>query len=212
MKLHPVQAVDDRVALDMPAAGVMLLVHMETIWRLESGALRIGHLQADGRIELVGVVLPGDLVGVEYWAGERVALQVSALVPSRLVPVDMRRISMEAVLREALLTARQRAKDMVSVRTGPVAERVRSLLLLLAEGSGGAAGRALPSIKECAELVGSAPETVCRVLGHLKDLHLLAERRRGEGALDIGHLREVRFSQGMTSSVARTRAAPLTRT
>jgi len=194
---------EERAALDLGVGAAMSVSQMQCIWRLESGAMRVGNLREDGEIELVSIALPGDLVGVEYWAGEHVALHASAVLPTRLVPVDMGSISMEAVLREALLTARRRCLEIVSVRSGPVAERVRSLLLLLADAMGALPGKALPSIKETAELVGSTPETVSRVLSHLKQLHLLADRRRGKGALDVDLLRDARFSQGMTSSGVR---------
>jgi CRP-like cAMP-binding protein len=193
----------ERPALALGSGALMSVSQMQSIWRLESGALRVGNLKPDGDVDLVSIALPGDLVGVEYWAGERVALHASAIVPTRLIPMDMAQMPLEAVLREALLTARQRCKEIVSVRTGPVAERVRALLLLLADTVGAMPGAALPSIKETAELVGSAPETVSRVLSHLKQLQMLAERRRGKGALDVNLLRDARFGEGMTSSGVR---------
>nr|WP_315466258.1 helix-turn-helix domain-containing protein [uncultured Rhodoferax sp.] len=196
---------DERVALDLGVGTAMTLSQTHSIWRLEQGAMRVGNLRADGEVELVSIALPGDLVGVEYWAGEQLALHASAVLPTRLVPVDMSRTPMEAVLREALLTARRRCMEMVALRSGPVAERVRSLLLLLADAMGALPGKALPSIKEAAELVGSTPETVSRVLSHLKQLQLLADRRRGKGALDVALLRDARFAEGMTSSGVRLR-------
>lgn len=194
---------EERAALDLGVGAAMSVSQMQCIWRLESGAMRVGNLREDGEVELVSIALPGDLVGVEYWAGEHVALHASAVLPTRLVPVDMGSISMEAVLREALITARRRCLEIVSVRSGPVAERVRSLLLLLADAMGALPGKALPSIKETAQLVGSTPETVSRVLSHLKQLHLLADRRRGKSELDVDLLRDARFSEGMTSSGVR---------
>lgn len=194
---------DERAALDLGVGTALTVSQMQSIWRLESGAMRVGNLRADGEVELVCVALPGDLVGVEYWAGEQVALHASAVLPTRLIPVDMTRMSLEMVLREALLTARRRSMEIVSVRSGPVAERVRSLLLLLADAMSSLPGKALPSIKETAELVGSSPETVSRVLSHLKQLQLLVDRRRGRGALDLDSLRDARFGEGMTSSAVR---------
>jgi CRP-like cAMP-binding protein len=191
---------------ELQAGEALTLSELRTLARIEYGALRLGHLKADGDVDLVSIALPGDLVGVEYWAGVHSAMHVSAIVPTRLVALEPREIPVESVLREALLTARQRGKEMVSLRTGPVAERVRALLLLLANCGREKSSYALPSIKEAAELVGSTPETVCRVLSHLKDLHLLAKLRRGVSALDVDLLRDVRFAQGMTSSSARQRA------
>jgi len=197
---HPAQALD---ALELAAGGAMSVMQMQRIWRVASGALRMGNVNDNGDVDLVSIALPGDLVGVEYWAGDRVALHASAIVPTRLIAVDVVGVPLEVVLREALLTARQRCMEIVAVRTGPVAERVRALLLLLSRTMGSLPGKALPSIKETAELVGSTPETVSRVLSHLKQLHLLADRRRGKGAVDLAQLRDARFSEGMTSSGVR---------
>ncbi|MDZ7890286.1 MAG: helix-turn-helix domain-containing protein [Rhodoferax sp.] len=194
---------DELAALELGVGAALTVCQMQNIWRLDSGAMRVGNLRVDGEVELVCMALPGDLVGVEYWAGEQIALHASAVLPTRLVPVDMGRMSLELVLREALLTARRRSMEIVAVRSGPVAERVRSLLLLLADAISNLPDKALPSIKETAELVGSSPETVSRVLSHLKQLQLLVDRRRGRGALDMDLLRDARFGEGMTSSAVR---------
>jgi len=50
---------------------------------------------------------------------------------------------------------------------------------------------------------GSTPETGSRVLSHLKQLHLMAYRRCGKGALNVDLLRDAQFSEGMTSSGVR---------
>ncbi|MDP4299686.1 helix-turn-helix domain-containing protein [Leptothrix discophora] len=125
---------------------------------------------------------PGDLIGLETFQvrpGER---RVLALVDCELAP--LRRMS-DTEWRELLLHAllrRQSEPGLAGLRVGPVGERVRRLLLLLAQAGqpapptdGALATCELPPLTLMAAITGSTQETVCRVVSGLRKLGLLEE-------------------------------------
>jgi CRP-like cAMP-binding protein len=173
------------------------------VWRLELGALRINRLLVNGRMELMSIALPGDLLGIDRLTGQDDATYTYAITPAQLSQVRIPSAETMRVLQTAYQTARQRCVDMVALRSGSVPDRVRRLLLLLAEQNGqddDLAASTLPSLREMADIVGSAHETVSRVLGSLRHLELLSERRAQSGTFRVQTLRDYRFTPGMTSS------------
>jgi CRP-like cAMP-binding protein len=141
------------------------------VWRLERGALRL--MQPDTRIlSVVRVALPGDLVGVEIFCDQPYAFSAVALTDCVLVPVQAQTAEQRlASLNAGFLQQQRRLVDMLMLRRGQVAQRVRYLLELLGfdqPESELPAVRKLPYLKDMATLVDSAPESVCRALGALK--------------------------------------------
>lgn len=182
------------------------------VWQLESGALCMSHVQPDGQSSLMCLALPGDVLGVERLANLEDSVEGRAITPATLTLVAIEKRDVAHVLVRAFACARQRSADMVALRTGSVPDRVRRLLLLLADGRDGRRAlntNALPSLRDMAFIVGSAHETVSRVLGRLKSLDLLQDRKAQCGTFKVQDLREHNFRPGMTSSsmIVRYRAA-----
>jgi len=148
---------------DMPAAA-----RAGALWRVTRGAFRLGRTAHDGQT-LVKLAFAGDLMGVECLCAEPCGDTATALIDSR---VCMEPVGNETAryrtLAEGFLQQRQRALDMVRLRSGNIAGRIEYLLNLL--GQQADAGvialerQALPSLSELALIVGSTPETVCREL------------------------------------------------
>ena len=182
------------------------------VWQLESGALALSRIQPNGDAELMCLALSDDLLGVERMAGVSGEIEARAITPVALKRVAVAPGDVGKLVIQALARAQQRCSEMVAVRSGSVPDRVRRLLLLLAERSshdGVLRNNALPSLRDMAIIVGSAHETVSRVLGSLKSLDLLQDRKAQRGTLKVQGLRDCSFLPGMTSSSAGLRAGGL---
>lgn len=96
-----------------------------------------------------------------------------ALMPSELLPLAEPRSREEwhALLVRSSRQQRRQAADLAALRTGPAADRVRRLLLLLAAPE--APPQMLPSLRTMSVLLDIAPETVSRVVSALRQLQLL---------------------------------------
>lgn len=72
-----------------------------------------------GAPTFVRLMLPGDLVGVEALAGVAPRIEVGALTPSLLVPVDLPEGKLLTQMwMDAVAQAHHRARDMATMRTG----------------------------------------------------------------------------------------------
>ncbi|MFZ6754561.1 Crp/Fnr family transcriptional regulator [Undibacterium sp. Dicai25W] len=152
---------------------------LQVLWRIEKGAIRIDSQTGDEPASFVRLALPGDLLGVEHFVGVSDTLTIRAITEVSLSPVsylDDRQLT--KLLMSAVSTSYQRCREAVSLRSGPVDERVKRLLRLLAEESDTDVNKAsscvLPSLGNIAEIIHSTRETVCRVLNSLKEARLLA--------------------------------------
>ncbi|MBQ0946469.1 Crp/Fnr family transcriptional regulator [Ideonella sp. 4Y16] len=179
--------------------------HGGPVWQLQSGALRLDQLGREGQ-RFVQLVLPGDLVGAEQLAASGYAHSARAIVPSvavqRAVGGDAER---RLLLAEALLGQLSRTGDLVLLRTGTAQERLRHLLLLLSGAESDwdeaeASQRVLPTIKDVAAIIDTAPETVSRIFANLKRSHLLDGRQRQGARFSAARLREQVWPAGMTRS------------
>jgi CRP-like cAMP-binding protein len=164
---------------DLAQRETLSITETHTVWRLESGALRIDSRGADGTEMLVRLALPGDPVGIESLLGVKDPFTVRALTPSRLLPLDLVEGELPQLLMDSVITGYQRSRQMVQLRTGSAEERVKSLLVMLAEaGPGvknGGATCALPTLADIAGIVHTAPETVSRVLTSLRQASFLQD-------------------------------------
>lgn len=138
------------------------------VWRVSQGLFCLERAGGEGQ-RVVLLARPGDLVGVEALCAEPVTGTVTALLDSvaRLEPLTGETARM-AVLAAAFVQQQRQALDMALLRSGPVMERLRHLLVLLGQRAGGQTvlleRKALPSLKDMAQIVASTPETVCRAL------------------------------------------------
>ena len=186
-------------------------------WHLLCGALRLdqGLGARDGFVQLF---LPGDLVGLETLCGLPYQGSARALTECLLQPLPEPGCvspSTKAVwLTSALTQQLQRAGDMAALRTGSTPERVKRLLLLLRPAREpeaaslahlDAQAHSLPRIKDIANIVDSAPETVSRILSGLRRLQVLDERHAQFARFDRQRLDDCDLPAGLTRSSARPR-------
>lgn len=197
-------------ALHELAAGELLCEAgaVGVVWQLMSGALRLD--SADG--QFVQLLLPGDLVGVELLAASAYSYSARAVVPctvryAQLVNDAERRMA----LLEGLMQQQRRLDHVVALRTGTAQDRLKHLLLLLApdQDDWGRAGArcALPTLKDMAAILDTAPETVSRIFANLKRTQLLDVRERQSASFNASRLRDTAWPAGMTRSDGGRRVA-----
>jgi len=139
-----------------------------TVWRVQKGAFRLERPVGGGQT-VVHLALSGDLVGVEALCAEPYACTVTALVDSIATPEPMvGEADLTSTLAAALLQQQRQSFDMAQMRLGTAPVRLGQLLRLLARAfgvpEGGLERKALPTLKDMAQIIDSTHETVCREL------------------------------------------------
>lgn len=176
------------------------------MWRVLSGALRIDSAATDETSRFVRLALPGDVIGVEQWVGTPDILGYRALTPVVLCPVQASGPEVMDILMETVVVAHQRCREVVTLRTGPVSQRVKALLLMFADAvspdAQNSAECALPSLADMAEVLDAAPETVSRVFGSMRRLDYLQDRKPQQASFNSLALRAHALIPGMTASSA----------
>lgn len=176
--------VTDRNGRQLSKHEVLSLDDLHALWRLESGALRIDSAGPDGSSEFTRLALPGDYVGVENLVGMQDSLTVRAITPALLVPVMLVEEGQRVqLLMDAIVKGHRRCRELLGLRTGEAVGRLKRLLKLLAgnERNGDSSGPIaciLPSLKDIAFIVNLTPESVCRILGELRQMDQLVPRVR----------------------------------
>lgn len=208
-------AEQEPIQVELAPGDLLAGTHRTALWRLTSGALRMHDADPNGAQALIGVALPGDLIGVECLVGELPSTCLRALIRSQLVLLEQDEsllahfsaASQPDLVVQALVQSRRQCRDNMRLRAGPVAERVKCLLLMLSD-PGKTASRladveipcALPSLRDMAMVVDSAPETVSRVLGSLRRLDVLHDRKPKSVSFNRIDLGQTKAMPGMTSS------------
>lgn len=175
-----------------------------SVWQLSRGALRLDRVDREGS-RFMQIVLPGDLLGLEVLAAYPHAYTARAIVPSvarRLVLAGEAERRMALI--EGLVQQQQRGGDLVTLRTGAAQDRLKHLLLMLAPAEAGWAAEgsacALPTIRDMAAIIDTAPETVSRIFANLKRSQILAGRQRQSASFSPARLRDSEWPTGMTRS------------
>ncbi|MDD2810963.1 hypothetical protein [Rhodoferax sp.] len=183
---------------------------LKQMWRVQSGALRIDSAMGDEASRFMRLALPGDVIGVEQWVGTDDSLAMRALTPVCLEPVQAEGAEMMALLMETVVLAHQRCREVVSLRTGPVSQRVKCLLLMFAESVNhdvqNTADCALPNLADMSVILDAAPETVSRVFSSMRQLDYLQDRKPHKARFSSLALRAQALIPGMTSSSALQRS------
>lgn len=148
----------------------------EYVYLVASGAVRTMHFTSEGRRQILGFHLPGDIFGLEF--GERHMLSAEALCGAEIVMV--RRASLDRAVNEDMaaahtllkLTAEQlnsaRAHALVLARKG-ASERVAAFLLQLADRCVTKRELDLPmSRSDIADYLGLTIETVSRAFSEFE--------------------------------------------
>jgi CRP-like cAMP-binding protein len=145
------------------------------VWRVQRGAFRLERPAGNGQT-VVHLALAGDLVGVEALCAEPYACTVTALVDSVATPEPVvGEAALAATLAAVILQQQRQSLDMALMRTGTAPVRLGHLLRLLARAfdvpSGGLERKALPALKDMAQIIDSTHETVCRELARALPAH-----------------------------------------
>lgn len=152
------------------------------LWRVLSGAFRVDFPTASG-LSLTHLALPGDWLGTETLCGEPCAFTVTALIDSEVQAETLVNLPRMEALSAVVRQQQRQMIDMLPLRSGPVVERLSHLLGLLARRTDGSSAtpsrKDMPRLKQTAELIDSAVETVCREMNRL----LPARARRAPGGL-----------------------------
>jgi CRP-like cAMP-binding protein len=176
--------VTDRKSRQLSQHEVLPQADLHALWQLESGTLRIDSAGPDGSSELTRLALPGDYLGVENLVGMQDSLTVRAITPARLVPVTLMEEGQRMqLLMDAIIKGHRRCREVLGLRTGEAAVRIKRLLHLLphSERSGDTVGPiscVLPSLKDIASIVNLTPESVCRILSDFRQMDQLTPRVR----------------------------------
>lgn len=145
--------------------------HAGPVWQVTRGMLRLERIGEEGA-SFVQLALPGDLVGVEALCAEPYAFSVAAVVDSEAVALVLDSdAARHQTLAHAFLQQQRRTAEAVRLRSGSVASRVEHFLGTLAQASGALTQRVrdaeLPYLRDIAQIVDSAPESVCRAMSGL---------------------------------------------
>src|SRR5208282_229144 len=145
------------------------------LYKIVSGTVRTYKILSDGRRQIGGFYLPGDIFGLEYAAQH--TLSAEAVTDVKVVVVKRSALTAlaarDATIGKDLftLTGRelQRAQDRIMLLIKSAQERVASFLLEMADRS--AAGNAIElpmSRQDIADYLGLTIETVSRTLTSLE--------------------------------------------
>lgn len=174
------------------------------LWQVQSGALRIDSAPHGAASRFVRLALPGDVIGVEQWAGTHEHLAFRALIDSRLTPLAAEGGEMMHILMSTVVVAHQRCREVVTLRSGSVAQRLQALLLMFAPAgaapeSVAVADCPVPYLADLSEIVDAAPETVSRVLGSMCAHDFLQDRKPQKARFSSQALKRLEMVAGMSA-------------
>lgn len=150
--------------------------HGDTVWRVETGILRLQRHAYDGRRQILSLFLPGEVIGYEH--GLREGLAVESVTRCRLCKLDRRafddRLATDPELRSAILAQNQVQLDRLRWLTWSIGalrpdERFCAFLAMacqfmpyqmLPDGSG-VLSILLPRV-DIADLLATSVETISR--------------------------------------------------
>lgn len=175
----------------------------QQLWRVANGALRIDSAPSGEARRFVRLALPGDVIGVEQWAGTNDHLSLRALIDTSLTQVDATGPQMMQILMETVVVAHQRCREVVTLRSGPVAQRIQAMLLMFAHGrrsgNGSVADCPVPYLADLSDIVDAAPETVSRVLGSMREHDFLQGRKPQKARFSSQALKGLEMVAGMSA-------------
>ncbi|WP_027996877.1 hypothetical protein [Simplicispira psychrophila] len=134
-----------------------------SVWQVLDGMLLVERSMPGARVSL-RLALPSDWVGTEAMCDLSASTQVTAIIPSTVKAIAVRRLTVSAVM---VRQHQQSCDHLLALRTGSVENRIDYFHALLQQASAG--GQLMfPALRHIALLVDAAPETVCRVLAPLR--------------------------------------------
>ncbi|MFE1601436.1 helix-turn-helix domain-containing protein [Methylobacterium sp. ID0610] len=171
----------------------------EFVYKVVSGAVRSYKILGDGRRQITGFHLPGDLFGFD--PGESHGHTAEAVSDTRVLIFKRRPIERAATQRAEVacqlweMTARtlRYAQDhMLMLGRGSAQERVATFLMKAGERLGGAGAVELPMTRrDIADYLGLTLETVSRTISHLEEEGALLRAGARHVTLRRGRLRQL---------------------
>ena len=155
------------------------------------------------------LALPGDLLGFEQLIGQPQSTFGRAIVETVIAPLGhIPQERRQDTLIRQLAASHHRAREQARLRFGPASERIRALLLMLAQHDrvqNAPMCCELPRLSDIAALTDTAPETASRVLSSLRRSGLIASGGEDDPqrSVQIGplmHLQAGEMPAGMTRS------------
>ncbi len=140
--------------------------------RVVRGAVRLDFRYANGTTGFGGLALPGNIIGYELPSQRNYCFTAYALTPVTVEAIDADLDFDAFAILELLATTQQRTAHLLALTRGTAAQRVRTLLTMIAESTRRRRMVALPPGRDIAEITGLTIETVSRQLS--------AMRRSGE--------------------------------
>ena len=156
-------------------------------WRVLSGSVRLDRVDA-GAPMFASLAVAGDVIGAETLMFGRYAFEARALADCELAAWSDggARPAGESLVR-MLAAAESRAADVIALRCGQAALRVRRLMLMLTRGGAasgaGTARIEMPSLRDMADITDLTAETVSRALSALRKEGVLAREGWRHAAL-----------------------------
>jgi hypothetical protein len=183
------------------------------LWRVTRGALRIDSAPPGESAHFVRLALPGDVLGVERWAGGSDALSCRALIASSVEAVHADDAAMTSILMDTVVVAHQRSREAMELRTGTVSQRLKTLLLMFAEGherqDAAAVECPVPNLADLGDIIDAAPETVSRAFASMREMAFLQGRRPQTARFSSQFLRAQSLLPGMSASSPAQRSFPV---
>lgn len=146
--------------------GILPQPGLNQLWRVDRGLLRVSICDSTGKTSFLRMALPGDVLGIEQWAGTGRSLKFYALTDVVVNSIDVEATQVVSLLAQAVATAHLRASEALALRSGPVTTRVQRMLSMLASVQSGqdrqSSKYVIPYLADMGEILNSAPETISR--------------------------------------------------
>lgn len=161
-----------------------------TAWRVLSGSVRLDRAeQPNGEQSFANLAVRGDIIGAETLLFGKYSFTATALADCLLVPWpdDRTPPAGDYSLLRTLAKAERRAAEVIALRCGQAADRVRRLVMMLAQAPAENPANqpadlqvVLPSRQDMADITALTLETVSRMVSQLRHAGLLAPLRQGK--------------------------------
>jgi len=139
--------------------------------RVNAGCIAL-HSSDGAWTERMTLAASGDWLGGEWQSETPVRIRLNALTDACLSWHAWNTSHAIRLLTQSLAQQKQRAADLLALRTGSAENRCRHLLKLLSDAGGShrpsVQAIPLPGLKDMARLLDLAPETTCRVMARLR--------------------------------------------
>lgn len=181
-------ATETRHRLESVAAGQTIYAHSMTgsAWRVVSGSVRLDRLEPSGEHNFANLAIKGDIIGAETLLFDRYSFTATALTHCLLTPwPEGSNAPAGESLLQTMAKAERRAADVIALRCGQAAERVRRLVLLLAAPEDANPRQlhvTLPPRQDMADITALTLETVSRMVSGLRRAGILKPLPTSSGA------------------------------